>query len=115
MIQDRINIAVALLKEGHAFGIDGILLHVVAPDIMSVTGFTSHQLFENVSKSNVIEDLGNLKLQFQEMIDTFEILRDFVAGKKFHYFIGHDIGKAAIPICKEIEGELTWLNDHIRK
>ncbi|MBS1773862.1 MAG: hypothetical protein JST82_13465 [Bacteroidetes bacterium] len=109
-IVDRIDIAVALLKEGKSFPVDDILLRMVATDIVGVTGFTSYNIFEHLNQSNVLEDLQNLKLQFQDMVKASTVLKDYIIGKEIQFFINFDMyGKSSMSVCSEIKGEIFWI------
>jgi len=96
---------------------DGIPLKVsnmtvrIAEGKLLVTGCTSTIHLENLHKDKMLEELSDLKTNFQHLSDSYEELENLKTGNNLEveYHLAYDDGgKARIGLCSEIGGVVYW-------
>ena len=96
---------------------DGIPLRLgnmairIADGKLLVTGWTSTIHFENLHKHKMLEELNDLKTNFQLLSDSYQELENMKSGNnlELEYHLAYDDGgKASIGLCSEIGGLVYW-------
>jgi hypothetical protein len=108
-MDSKIKIAIEFLKDGKSFRIDDIRLGLTEFGDIEVAGWSQYVNIENITKGSSLQELGEIKSLFFEMIESSSELKDFIRGKNIVYSLYYDdYGKASISICSEKEGILKW-------
>ncbi len=108
METERIKTAVEFLTDGQSFNVCDLRLDI-GNNTLSITGWTLYANIENITKSQSLRELEDVKTLFNKMIDSSAELKAFVADKKVEYSLCYDdYGKGSIIICTEKDGILKW-------
>lgn len=75
-------------------------------------GWSQYSNFLNLTKSNSLKELSEIKNIFFDMSNISEDLKKFIVNKSIDYVLCYDDGgKASINICSEMDGVFKWLVD----
>ena len=79
---------------------------------MQVTGWSNYNDIRNLRKDVCLQELGEIKLLFGNMLMSSEELTRFVKDKEIEYCLGFDdYGKASVSICSERHNHVKWYID----
>jgi hypothetical protein len=111
-MENRIKIAVELLKEGRSFKVGDLRLGMNGSNILTVTGWSQYLNFFNLTKNTSLNELAEIKDIFSNIVNISNDLKVFIAGKSIEYILCYDDGgKASIDICSERNGVVKWRID----
>ena len=98
-----------LIADGIPLKIENVIIRVDAGKLL-VTYWTQTYYLENVTKSNSLIELDDLKNYFSTLMLQFEELQSLIDlnNLKVEYHIAYDTGKSGVGICSEIDGKLNW-------
>ncbi len=107
--QHRIKNAIVLLKDGHPYKVGDMTFQCQNSNHFSVTGWSLKTDIKNITKSNALHELKEIKEIFKRMVLDSQQLFDFLKGREVEYLLCFDdFGKAGIDICSEINGLIEW-------
>lgn len=112
-MEDRIKTAVEFLKDGQSFKVGDLRLGVEKPGNVYVTGWTTYNNLENLTKQIALKELQEIKHLFQKMVDISPELKEFIEDKSIEFNLAFDYGQGAIGVCSEKEGKIIWEADLI--
>jgi hypothetical protein len=75
---------------------------------ISVTGWTDSIALENITKQQVLADLSETKIIFDNMVKCSNEFEHFIKDKQIIYQISYDYGMGAVGICSETNKHLVW-------
>ena len=107
-MEDRIKTAVEFLKDGQSFKVGDLRLGVEKPGCIYVTGWSTHNNLENLTKQIALKELQEIKGLFQKMVDVSTELKDFVQDKSIEFNLAFDYGQGAVGVCSEKDQKLNW-------
>jgi|GEM_PF-2420165 len=111
---EKIRNRISLIPEGIQLRLGDMTIRADNSGKLIVTGWTNTIYFENITKENVLQELGDLKLSYAELSHSFKELDDIIKANnlKIEYYISYDdAGKVGIALCSEIESKLNWYID----
>lgn len=105
----KLEIAVNFLKEGKSFKVNNLLFENGDIGNILIIGWTKNINIKNITKREALEELNDVKIQFNQFLDESLELLNFIKYKKieFHLYFD-DYGRASVAICSEIEGIVNW-------
>lgn len=111
-MKERIKTALEFLKHGQSFSVGEVKLTAEENGVLEVIGWSRYINFANITKSECLKELDEIKALFYRMLDISPELMDFILTKSIKitlYF--NDSGKGSIELCSEIEKNITWKAD----
>jgi hypothetical protein len=106
---DRIKSALILLTEGNSFKVGDLTFGCKDKNILSVTGWTTTNYLETLTKQKALTEFYEIKSLFARMVNASIELSEFIKYKQINYYLGYDDnGKCGIGICNEIDGQINW-------
>ena len=106
-MNNRIEIAVEMLKEGRSFKLGDILLSA-SEDVMHVTSQTRSFSLDTMSQASALRELSEIKGLFEKMISKSSNLSEFAANKSLEFILTISAGMSNQPVCREHNGEVIW-------
>ena len=104
----KINAALGYLRNGESITIEKLRLENDTENF-NVIGWSEFINFENLTKSQSLKDLEEVKEVFSRIANVSEEFRNFVKDKTIVYNLYFDdAGKASIAICSEKDGLVKW-------
>lgn len=107
-MENRINNAILLLKEGHPYEIGNLHLGMIDTNTLYVTGYTAYSNLDFLSKQRALNELSQIKEVFSNLVDMYSPFRDFIHNKYIEYNLAYNYGKGGVGICSEKDGKLIW-------
>jgi len=83
----------------------------IADGKLLVTGWTPTLHFENLDKQKMLQELNDLKTNFQLLSDSYQEIETMKNSNNLEaeYHLAYDDGgKASIGLCSEIGGVVYW-------
>ena len=107
-MENRIKTAVEFLKDGQSLIVGDLRLGVEKPGGVYVTGWSTYNNLENLTKQIALKELQEIKDLFQKMVDISPELKEFIEDKSVEFNLTFDYGQGAIGVCSEKEGKIIW-------
>jgi len=108
-MEERMKGALILLKAGKFFNVGGLKLSAEKKGVIEVTGWSHYNIFSNLTKTECLKELEEIKFLFKKMIENFSDLKSFIIDRDINYNLDFDdSGKGSIGICSEKKGILVW-------
>jgi len=107
-MENRIKIAVEFLKNGQSFMVGDLRLGIEKPGSVYVTGWSTYDNLENLTKQIALKELQEIKCVFQKMVDISPELKDFIGNNSIEYNLAFNYGQGAIGVCSEKDGKIIW-------
>ena len=106
-VKIRLKNAILLLADQQSYKVGDITLSSKDQNI-SVTGWTNSIALENITKQQVLADLSETKIIFDNMVKCSNEFEHFIKDKQIIYQISFDYGMGAVGICSETNKHLVW-------
>lgn len=108
-MEDRIKIAVELLKDKKPFKVGDIGFGINELDEIVITGWSNYINLANITKPIALQELQEIKLLFYKMVDISPDLKEFIKARDIKFELCYDdSGKVGILICSEKNNIITW-------
>jgi hypothetical protein len=104
----RIKTAVEFLNDGQSFKVGDLRLGMNGKNDMYVTGWSQYLNLENLTRSQALKELDEIKSLFKQMLDVSQELKAFIQDKKIKYNLAFNYGMGAIDTCSEKDGVVEW-------
>jgi len=104
----RLTIAASLVNEGRSMRVGDIRLGAEPPDVLTVTGWTRSSSLENLTRTEALAELAEIKLLFDEMVAICPNLLELAGKRWVEFCLGYDYGMGAVGVCSERNGIITW-------
>jgi hypothetical protein len=109
IMEERMKGALMFLKLGKSFNVGGLKLSAEKKEVFEVTGWSNYNIFNNLTKTESLKEVGEVKELFKKMIEHFPDLKKIIKNKDINYnLVFDDSGKGSIGICSEKKGVLFW-------
>jgi hypothetical protein len=105
---NRIKTAVEFLKDGQSFKVGDLRIGIEEKNNLYVTGWTQYLHIENLSKTQALKELMEVKNLFMEMVNISSDLKEFIQNKRVKFNLAFNYGMGSISICSEENGLITW-------
>lgn len=110
-MENRIKMAVEFLKDGQSFKVGDLRLGVENPGSVYVTGWSTYNNLENLTKQIALKELQEIKGLFQKMVNASPELKEFIQYKSVEFNLAFDYGQGAIGVCSEKDEKIVWETD----
>jgi hypothetical protein len=109
MSVERINIALQFLNEGKWFKVDNLRLAMTGLNNLEIRGWSQTGSLKSITHLSAMEELNNVKSEFNDMLTVSDQLKDFVKAKTLAFILAFDdYGKVSIDIVEERDDIIYW-------
>jgi|SRR5690606_3400443 len=110
-LRNRINNAIILLTDGHAFKVGDLTFGASSQHHFSVTGWTICSDLKSLTKQRALDEIHETKSLFNKMLSVSPELTDFIKNRQVTYSLDYDYGMGGLEISNETNGQIEWTTE----